>query len=103
MRLANILSIRRRLGAWLGLLAVFAALSAPVSLLAHDVQNGKLGGLCSAASKVLVEKNVESPADPALLSVHCEACVASAFALPPAALLHTCSAAAALSVSQFQL
>ena len=43
------IALWRRVGSWLGLVAVFAALGAPVSLLAHDVQNGKLGGLCSRA------------------------------------------------------
>jgi hypothetical protein len=41
-----------RIAAWFGVLAVLSALLAPVSMLAADVQSGKLGGLCSVSNSL---------------------------------------------------
>lgn len=67
---------------WLGLLAVFSALVAPVALLAEEVRTGQLGGLCSAQSR--------SAADPASggettlqAGSHCDWCSSVGLAPPP--------------------
>lgn len=74
-----------RFAAWLGLLAVFSALLAPVSMLAEEVRTGKLGGLCtvaagglSAAAGDLPGGDESSPA-----AAHCDLCGSTGPALPP--------------------
>jgi hypothetical protein len=74
-----------RFAAWLGFLAVFSALLAPVSMLAEDMRTGKLGGLCtmasggsSAAAGDLSGDDGSSPA-----AAHCDLCGSTAPILPP--------------------
>ncbi|MDQ3272538.1 MAG: DUF2946 family protein [Pseudomonadota bacterium] len=67
-----------RLAAWLGFVAVFAALIAPVSMLAEDVRTGQLGGLCSAAGTGQAGNDDASPA-----TGHCDLCGSAGLALPP--------------------
>lgn len=67
-----------RLAAWLGFLAVFAALIAPVSLLAEDVRTGQLGGLCSATGGGQAAGDDASSANG-----HCDLCGSAGLALPP--------------------
>lgn len=71
-----LLPIWRRFAALLGLLAVLAALFAPVAMLAQDVQSGALAGLCKAA---LGSGDAgESSAQP-----HCDLCGSAGLALAP--------------------
>lgn len=72
-----------RLAFWLGLVAVFSALLAPVSLLAQDVQSGKLGGLCSVASTAATGALDASDGDSPSMGGHCELCGSTALGLPP--------------------
>jgi hypothetical protein len=74
-----------RFAAWLGFLAVFSALLAPVSMLAEDMRTGKLGGLCAVASGAsstaagdLSGGDESSPA-----AAHCDFCGSTGPALPP--------------------
>jgi hypothetical protein len=67
-----------RLAAWLGFVAVFAALLAPVSVLAEDVRTGQLGGLCSASGAGQPTGDDTSPA-----TGHCDLCGSAGLALPP--------------------
>lgn len=67
-----------RLAAWLGFVAVFAALLAPVSLLAEDVRTGQLGGLCSASAGGQAGSDDASPA-----TGHCDLCGSAGLAMPP--------------------
>ncbi|WP_268236581.1 DUF2946 family protein [Polaromonas eurypsychrophila] len=69
-----------RLAAWLGCLAVFAALIAPVSMLAEDVRTGQLGGLCSATGSGQPGSDDASSANG-----HCDLCGSAGLALPPLA------------------
>ncbi len=69
-----------RLAAWLGFVAVFAALLAPVSVLAEDVRTGQLGGLCSASGGGQPAGDDASPA-----SGHCDLCGSAGLAPPPLA------------------
>lgn len=66
-----------RLAAWLGFVAVFAALLSPVSVLAEDVRTGQLGGLCSATG------TGQSGSDDAAAAGHCDLCGSSGLALLP--------------------
>ena len=66
-----------RLAAWLGFVAVFAALLAPVALLAEDVRTGQLGGLCSATGAGQPGSDEASAA-----SGHCDLCGSVGLALP---------------------
>jgi hypothetical protein len=67
-----------RLAAWLGFVAVFAALLAPVSMLAEDVRTGQLGGLCSASAGGQAGSDDASPA-----TGHCDLCGSAGLAMPP--------------------
>lgn len=67
-----------RLAAWLGFLAVFAALLAPVATLAEDVRTGQFGGLCSAMGNGQPDGDDTSPANG-----HCDLCGSAGLALPP--------------------
>ena len=74
-----------RFAAWLGFLAVFSALLAPVSMLAEDMRTGKLGGLCtvaaggaSASAGDLSGGDESSPA-----AAHCDLCGSTGPGLPP--------------------
>ncbi|MDP1955783.1 MAG: DUF2946 family protein [Polaromonas sp.] len=66
-----------RFAAWLGFLAVFAALMAPVSMLAEDVRTGQLGGLCSAAGAGQPGSDDASSANG-----HCDLCGSAGLGLP---------------------
>lgn len=76
-----------RLAAWLGFVAVFAALLAPVSLLAEDVRTGQLGGLCSASGGGQPGSDDASSA-----TGHCDLCGSAGLALPPVAQSGSCFA-----------
>ena len=67
-----------RLAAWLGFVAVFAALIAPVSMLAEDVRTGQLGGLCSATGAGQPDDGDASSANG-----HCDLCGSAGLALLP--------------------
>jgi hypothetical protein len=74
-----------RFAAWLGFLAVFSALLAPVSLLAEDVRTGKLGGLCSVASQTGAAGAPGSSGsdDSSLTTGHCDLCGSLGLGLLP--------------------
>ncbi|MES2687133.1 MAG: DUF2946 family protein [Pseudomonadota bacterium] len=67
-----------RLAAWFGFVAVFAALLAPVSMLAEDVRTGQLGGLCSATGAGPSDGDDASSANG-----HCDLCGSAGLALLP--------------------
>jgi hypothetical protein len=67
---------------WLGLLAVFSALVAPATLLAEEVRTGKLGGLCSAQSRVAAGPASGGEATLQAGS-HCDWCSSVGLAPPP--------------------
>ena len=84
----------RRLPLWgkvstfLSFLAVVSALLAPVAMLAEDVQTGKLGGLCSAASSTAFGVAGNGAVDnEAAGGSHCDLCSSLAFAMAPFAKL----------------
>lgn len=77
-----------RLAAWLGFVAVFAALLAPVSVLAEDVRTGQLGGLCSASGGQAGSDDASSATG------HCDLCGSAGLALLPQQAAHACPAAA---------
>ena len=60
---------------------MLSALAAPVSLLAQDVGNGKLGGICYAEP---VPDGLQSgELEPSYPGGHCSLCSSSGLALPP--------------------
>jgi hypothetical protein len=64
------------------LLAVFSALVAPAVMLAEEVRTGKLGGLCSAQSRVVADP--ASGGEAALQAgSHCDWCSSASLAPPP--------------------
>ena len=67
-----------RFAAWLGCLAVFCALLAPVSMLAEDVRTGQLGGLCSVAGGNQPGNDDALPANG-----HCALCGSTGLGLLP--------------------
>ncbi|MDP2817909.1 MAG: DUF2946 family protein [Polaromonas sp.] len=82
-----------RLAAWLGFVAVFAALLAPVSMLAEDVRTGQLGGLCSATGA-----GQPGSEDASSANGHCDLCGSTGLALLPLEQTGICHAAAAMAV-----
>jgi hypothetical protein len=71
-----------KVASWLGLLAVFSALVAPATMLAEEVRTGKLGGLCSAQSRVASDP--ASSGETALQAgTHCDWCSSVGLAPPP--------------------
>jgi hypothetical protein len=66
---------------------VFAALIAPVSMLAEDVRTGQLGGLCLASGSGQPGSDDASSA-----SGHCDLCGSAGMALPPLEQSGSCSA-----------
>lgn len=74
-----------RFAAWLGFLAVFSALLAPVSLLAEEVRTGKLGGLCSVGAVAGTAGGLDGAGtdDTSLSAGHCELCGSLNLGLPP--------------------
>ncbi|MBA3595673.1 MAG: hypothetical protein H0W47_18075 [Polaromonas sp.] len=83
-----------RLAAWLGFVAVFAALLAPVSVLAEEVRTGKLGGLCNAGKALN-----QSTDDASLPASHCELCGSAG----PGLLSSPCSAVFPVGVTAMAL
>lgn len=88
---AQPLSLWVRLATWLGFLAVLSALLVPVSMLAQDVQSGKLGGVCSLNNFVASSSNADGAsggsdsAQPK--GAHCDLCSSLGLALPLLAVL----------------
>jgi hypothetical protein len=80
-----------RFAAFLSFVAVLSALLAPVSMLAQDVQSGKLGGVCSLNNFAAASSSVDgaaagsSSAQPK--GAHCDLCGSLGLALPVLALL----------------
>lgn len=74
-----------RFAAWLGFLAVFSALLAPVSMLAEDVRTGKLGGLCTVASgaSATAAGDLSGGDESSPAAAHCDLCGSTGPALPP--------------------
>ncbi len=74
-----------RFAAWLGFLAVFSALLAPVSMLAEEVRTGKLGGLCSAGAVTAMAGALDGSGsdDSSSTASHCELCGSLGLGLPP--------------------
>jgi len=78
------LSVWERLAAWLAFLAVLSALWAPVSMLAQDVQTGKLGGICSV-NTASSHAGGDATDDDASTGLRCDLCGSLGLALPPLA------------------
>ena len=79
-----------RFAAFLSFVAVLSALLAPVSMLAQDVQSGKLGGVCSLGNLVASSITDTAAADGRSVQVkaaHCDLCGASGVVPPLLALL----------------
>lgn len=74
-----------RFAAWLGFLAVFSALLAPVSMLAEDVRTGKLGGLCTVASgaSATAAGDLSGGDESSWAAAHCDLCGSTGSGLPP--------------------
>jgi hypothetical protein len=72
------LPLWQRLAVVLGFLALASALLAPSALLAEEMRNGKLGGLCRATSAFSVPDTGNALAQ----NTPCDACSSLAFALP---------------------
>ncbi|WP_397409300.1 DUF2946 family protein [Polaromonas sp.] len=74
-----------RFAAWLGFLAVFSALLAPVSMLAEDMRTGKLGGLCTVASgaSATAAGDLSGGDESSPAAAHCELCGSTGPGLPP--------------------
>lgn len=74
-----------RFAAWLGFLAVFSALLAPVSMLAEDVRTGKLGGLCTVASgaSATAVGDLSGGDESSWAAAHCDLCGSTGPGLPP--------------------
>ena len=74
-----------RLAILLGLVAVFSALVAPVSMLAKEVRTGKLGGICAVNTAAFVAADAARSTDSgaAQAGSHCELCGSLGLALLP--------------------
>lgn len=86
-----------RLAAWLGFVAVFAALLAPVSVLAEDVRTGQLGGLCSASGA-----GQPGSDDTSSGHGHCDLCGSAGLALLPLERAAACLAAVTAMADVFE-
>lgn len=75
-------SLWTRIAAWLSFLAIFAALVAPVSMLAEEVRTGKLGGICAVNTAFTGGADAGDGATPQAGS-HCDLCGSLGLALPP--------------------
>lgn len=86
---SNDQSFWSRLAAFLSFVAVMSALLAPVSMLAQDVQSGKLGGVCSLNTPSSTNPNVGNSGNGDALTggSHCDLCGSLGVALPLLALL----------------
>ena len=95
-----------RLAAWLGFLAVFSALLAPVTMLTEEMRTGKLGGLCSVASSIASAGSVGDTGldtgDTSLASGHCDLCGVQGLCLPPLQQAGLLSPGAATMAAVFQ-
>jgi len=76
------LPVWERLAAWLAFLAVLSALWAPVSMLAQDVQTGKLGGICSVNTASSDTGSGSSDGN-APTGLRCDLCGSLGLVLPP--------------------
>ena len=74
-----------RFAAWLGFLAVFSALLAPVSMLAEEVRTGRLGGLCSVGAATTPGGAFDASGgdDSSSGASHCALCGSLGLGLPP--------------------
>ena len=77
----SVLSVWSRWVACLGMVAVVAALWAPVAMLAQEARTGVLGGVCSASA------GSDSHADPTAsttphAAMHCDLCCTALLPLP---------------------
>jgi hypothetical protein len=73
-----------RLAAWLAFLAVLSALWAPVSMLARDVQTGKLGGICSVdTASSSASGDASDDGAGGATSLRCDLCSSPGLVLPP--------------------
>ena len=73
-----------RIAAWLGFLAVFAALVAPASMLAEEVRSGKLGGLCSVqVGSNAGAQDMPGSDDETSPGAHCDLCGSAGLAFTP--------------------
>ena len=77
------LPVWERLAAWLAFLAVLSALWAPVSMLAKDVQTGKLGGICSVNTASADAGSSSSDDGNAPTGLRCDLCGSLGLVLPP--------------------
>ena len=79
----------RRFAAFLSFVAVMSALLSPVSMLAQDMQSGKLGGICSLNNLVASNADNSAPGSGSAQTKgsHCGLCGAPALVLPLLALL----------------
>jgi hypothetical protein len=77
------LPVWERLATWLAFLAVLSALWAPVSMLAQDVQTGKLGGICSVNTVSSSASGDAADGDAASTGLRCDLCVSPGLVLPP--------------------
>lgn len=77
------LSFWTRLAACLSFVAVLSALLAPVSMLAQDVQTGKLGGVCAVNVAAAATQADGGNGDASQANVHCDLCGVAGLVLPP--------------------
>ena len=80
------LTVWARLSAFLGSLAVLAALAAPLSMLTQDVRTGRLGGTCSVNAVAGISIGAD-PHEAAQGATHCDLCASLDWALPPLAVV----------------
>jgi Protein of unknown function (DUF2946) len=93
-----------RLAAWLGFLAVFSALLAPVSMLAQEVSSGKLGELCSVGAPAAGAGALDASGtdDTSSTAMHCDLCGSLGLGLPPLPQADVFPAAVAAMAAVFQ-
>ena len=81
---------------WLSFVAMASLLLVPASLLAQDLQSGKLGGVCTVV-KASGAGDLPDEANASQAHGHCPLCAASWGLLPSGALLNVCTAPALAS------
>ena len=92
------LAVWARLAAWLGFLAVLSALWAPVAMLAKDVRNGQLTGICSVNTELASAVDAGAGEVPQA-TAHCALC-ASLGGVPPPLALQVIPSFAGLQVAE---
>jgi hypothetical protein len=93
------LPVWERLAAWLAFLAVLSALWAPVTMLAQDVQSGKLAGICSV-NTASSDAGSDSSGGNASTGLRCDLCASPGLVLPPLPLAASpCFAGTAVAVA----